>query len=52
MKEITLFFAVQVLRRKSSVYVFKIPQGDDKWNYKWRKDTEGENPKNNIFFRL
>ena len=52
MKEITLFFAVQVLRRKSSVCIFKIPQGDDKWNYKWRKDTEGENPKNNIFFRL
>ena len=29
----------QVLRRKSSVYIFKVPQGDDEWNYKWRKDT-------------
>ena len=49
MKEITLFFAVQVLRRKSGVFIFKVPQGDDEWNYKWRKDTEGENPKNRIF---
>ena len=49
MKEITLFFPVQVLRRKSGVYIFKVPPGDDEWNYKWRKDTEGENPKNRIF---
>ena len=49
MKQITLFFAVQVLRRKSGVYIFKVPQGEDEWNYKWRKDTKGENPTSNIF---
>ena len=38
MKEITLFFTVEVLRRKSGVYIFKVPQRDDEWNYKWRKD--------------
>ena len=45
MKQIPLFFAVQVLRRKFGVFIFKLPQGDDEWNSKWRKDTEGENPK-------
>ena len=45
MKQINLFFAVQVLRRKSGVYFFIEPQGDDEWNSKWKKDTEGENPK-------
>ena len=49
MKQTTLLFAVQVPRRKSVVYIFKVPQRDDGWNYKWRKDPEGENPKNNIF---
>ena len=44
MKQITLFFAVQVLTRKSGVYIFNVAQGDDEWNYNWRKD-EGENPK-------
>ena len=29
MKQITLFFAVQVLRRKSVIYILKVPQGDD-----------------------
>ena len=29
MKQITLFFAVQVLRRKSRVYILKVPPGDD-----------------------
>ena len=48
MKQITLFFTVQALRRKSGVYIFKVRQRDDEWNYKWGKDTEGENPKNNI----
>ena len=43
------FFAVQVLRRKSGVYIFKVPRRDNESNYKWRKDNEGENPKNNIF---
>ena len=32
----------------SGAYIFKLPQGDNKWNYKWSKDTEGENTKNNI----
>ena len=36
-------------RTKSGVYIFKIPQGDDEWNSKWRNDTEGENHKKNIF---
>ena len=45
MKQITMFFAIQVLRRKSDVCIFKVPQGDGEWNSKWRKDTEGENPK-------
>ena len=35
MNQITLFFAVQVLR-KSGVYIFKVPQGDDEWNSNWR----------------
>ena len=34
MKQITLFCAVQVLRRKSGVYILKVPQGDDEWNSK------------------
>ena len=29
MKQITLLFAVQVLRRKSGVYILKVPQRDD-----------------------
>ena len=48
-EKITLFFAAQVLRRKSDVYIFKVPPGQDEWNYKRRKDTNGDNPKNNIF---
>ena len=28
MKQITLFFAVQVLRRTSGIYILKVPQGD------------------------
>ena len=45
MKQISLFFAVQILRRKSGVYILKIPQGDNEWNSKRRKDIKGENPK-------
>ena len=45
MKQITLYFAVQVLRRKSGVYILKVPQGDDEWNSKRRKGGKGENPK-------
>ena len=45
MKQITLFFAVQVLRRKYVIYILKVPQVDDEWGYKRRKDTKGENPK-------
>ena len=48
MNQSTLFFVVQFLRRKSGVYIFKAPQGDDEWKYKWRKDIEGENSENNI----
>ena len=40
MKQITLFFAVWVLRRKSGVYILKVPQGDDQWNSKRRIDTK------------
>ena len=43
MKQITLFFAVHVLREKSGAYIFKVPQGHDEWNFKWRKDTKGGN---------
>ena len=32
--QIILFFAVQFLRRKSGVYIFKVPQGDEEWNHK------------------
>ena len=39
-------FAVQVLRRKSIVYILNVPQGEDEWNSKWKTDTKGENPKN------
>ena len=39
MKQIAMFFAIQVLRRKSDVCIFKVPQGDGEWNSKWRKDT-------------
>ena len=46
MKQITLFFAVQVSERKSGVYIFKVPQGDNEWSSKRKKDTKGENPKN------
>ena len=49
MKQIVLLFVAQVLRRKFGIYIFKIPREDDDWNYKWRKDTEGENPKINTF---
>ena len=48
MKQINLFFTVQVIRRKSGAYILKVPQRDDEWNYTWRKDTEGESPKNHI----
>ena len=41
MKQITLFFTVQVL----SVYILKVPQEDDEWYSTRRKDTKGENPK-------
>ena len=50
MKQITLFFAAQVLRRKSGVCFLNVPQGDDKWYYTQRKDTKGENPK--MYLRL
>ena len=45
MKQITLFLAVQVLRRMSGVHILKVTQGDDEWNSKQRKGTKGENPK-------
>ena len=32
--QITLLFAVQFLRRKSGVYILKVPQRDDEWNSK------------------
>ena len=48
MEQITIFFAVQVRRRKFDVYVLKVPQGDDEWSSKRRKDTKRENPKKYI----
>ena len=48
MKQITLFFDVQVLRRKSGVYILKVLQGDNESNSKRRKDTKGENPKKSL----
>ena len=44
MKQITLCFAAQFLRRKSGVYSLNIPQGDE-WYSIQRKDTKGKNPK-------
>ena len=41
MKQITLFFALQVLTRNSGLYIFKVPPRDDKWMYKWTKGIEG-----------
>ena len=26
-------------RRRSGVTIFKVPQGDDKWSFKWRKSV-------------
>ena len=51
MKQITLFFAFQALRRKSGVYILKVPQGENEWNSKRRKDTKGENPKKYLCLR-
>ena len=45
MKQIYFIFRYSSSRRKSDVYIFKVSQGGDEWNCKWRKDTEGENPK-------
>ena len=45
MKQIILFFAVQVSRRNSGAYILKVPQGDDEWNSKRRKDTKWANPR-------
>ena len=44
MKQITLLFAVQVLRRKSGVYILKVSQRNDEWNSKWREGTKRKNP--------
>ena len=52
MKQITLFFAVEVLRRKFGVYILKVPQGDIEWISKRRKDTKRENPKNIFFCKI
>ena len=49
MRQITLFFDAKVLWRKSGAYIFKVRQEDNEWNYKWKKDTEGDNPKNKTF---
>ena len=46
MKQSTLFFAVQVLRRKYVIYILKVPQVDHEWGYKRRKDTKGRILKN------
>ena len=45
MIQISLLFAVQVIRRKSGVYILKVSQGSNEWNSKRRKDTKEENPK-------
>ena len=37
MKQITSFFAIQVLRGKSGVYILKVSRGDDEWNSQRRK---------------
>ena len=34
-------FRCSSFRRRSGVYIFKVPQGDNKWNSEWKKDTEG-----------
>ena len=39
------FLAVQVQRRKSGVYILKVPPGDNEWNSKRSKDTKEENLK-------
>ena len=38
-------FCCSSSRRKIGVYVFKVPQRDDKSSSNQRKDTEGENQK-------
>ena len=38
-------FRCSSYKKKIRCYIFKAPQEDDEWNYKWRKDTDGENPK-------
>ena len=45
MEQIILFFAFQVLRRNSGVYILKVPQGGDEWNSKRWKDTKLANPR-------
>ena len=45
MKQITLFFTIQVLGRKSGVYILKVPQGDDEWNELQTEERQGENSK-------
>ena len=49
-----IFFCLSSKKIQSSsssiwCYIFKVPQGDDKWKYKWKKNTEVESPKNNTF---
>ena len=38
-------FRYSNFKRKSGVDIFKVPQGDNEWNSKWKKYTEGENSK-------
>ena len=38
-------FRYSNFKRKFGVDIFKVPQGDDEWNSKWKKYTEGENSK-------
>ena len=40
-----IFRCSSSIRKSAGVYIFKVPQGDDKWNSKQRKDSEGENTK-------
>ena len=40
-----IIFCGSSFGRRSGVYIFKVPQGNNEWISKWRKDTESENLK-------
>ena len=41
--EVYFIFRVSRSRRKSGVYILKLPQRGNEWSSIWEKDTKGEN---------